>query len=200
METSTSPGKSNTPRTLDLDSLTLLSGSHAAASKEMCAQPLGRRLASFLRPDGECLVFTGTRTEDGYGNLSVDGRTLKAHRVAYELVHGPIPEDRVLLHSCDNPPCCYVDHLSVGTVGQNNTDRHQKGRSRGLFVSGPSHPATQRRGERHWHAKLSAADVAAIRDRRANGAPVKVLAAEFGVHHATISRVARGIWRSEVAS
>ena len=35
-------------------------------------------------------------------------------------------------------------------------------------------------------------------ERRANGATLADLAAEFGVHHATISRIARGIWRADV--
>lgn len=88
-----------------------------------------RRLATRLVGEGDCLVFTGARDVKGYGRIGFKGRVVLAHRLAWEMVNGPIPDGLVVMHICDNPPCCYVDHLSLGTVGENNADRHAKGRT-----------------------------------------------------------------------
>ena len=181
----------------------LKAGGHSGPDDGYCVMgrakrglPLAARLARLLKPSGNCLVFVGNRTEQGYGRINVGGKQVGAHRVAWELVHGPIPDGLCVLHRCDNPPCCYVDHLFLGTVGENNADRATKGRSKGVFrVNDPSHPATQRAGEKHWQARLSDADVEAIRVARAAGVTTVSLAAKYGVHTATISRIARGVWR-----
>ena len=68
-----------------------------------------------------------------YGQFSLprgaDGkpRTTYAHRFAYELTHGAIPQGLVVLHSCDRPSCCNPAHLSVGTQGDNLRDASAKG-------------------------------------------------------------------------
>lgn len=161
--------------------------------------PVAQRLAAKLEPMGECLVFTGTKTDQGYGRINVGGKQAGAHRVAWELAHGAIPFGLCVLHRCDNPPCCYVGHLFLGTVAANNADRAAKGRSKGTFQATPEHPAKLRRGEAHWCARLSAMDIAAIRQARNRGETITSLAARYGVHHATISRIARGVWRTEVS-
>lgn len=157
------------------------------------------RLTEKLTPNGECSVFTGTKSSQGYGSLSVGGNTVKAHRLAWELENGPIEAGLCVCHRCDNPSCCRIGHLFLGTVAQNNADRAAKGRSKGVFPAGPTHPAVQSRGESHWCARLSADAVRAIRTARSAGETVTSLAARFNVHHATISRIARGVWRTEVS-
>lgn len=177
----------------------LRQGANAALSERLARVPLARRLADKLAPEGDCLVFTGTKTEQGYGRINVAGKQVGAHRVAWELVHGPVPAGLCVLHRCDNPPCCRVEHLFLGTVATNNADRATKGRSKGTFPAGNAHPAKQRAGERHWCARLSDEAVAAIRRERAAGESTTSLGARFGVHPATISRIARGVWRTEVS-
>ena len=68
---------------------------------------------------GECLIWTGY-LKDGYGQMRVDGRTTYAHRLAYELEHGPIPEGMKVDHRyhCDRA-CCEVSHLRLASDGQN---------------------------------------------------------------------------------
>jgi hypothetical protein len=92
--------------------------------------PIEERLWSraVKQPNG-CWEFSGNRHVQGYGVIRHEGRSRRAHRVAYELAHGPIPERMVVMHSCDNPPCINPEHLSVGTVAENNRDRQNKGRS-----------------------------------------------------------------------
>lgn len=72
-----------------------------------------------------------------------------AHRAAYELAHGPIPEGLCVLHKCDNRGCVNPDHLFLGSKGENNSDRNKKGR--------------QARGEGHPRVKLTEQDVLEIR-------------------------------------
>ena len=66
--------------------------------------------------------------------IRIFGKLYSPHRVAYTLKHGPIPIGRgyhgnVILHSCDNPPCCNPDHLKLGTQADNVADMLAKGRA-----------------------------------------------------------------------
>ena len=76
----------------------------------------------------DCLEFEGARTTGGYGSLWWDGKVQYAHRVAWELENGPIPEGMQVLHHCDNPPCYWVPHLFLGTDLENRRDASAKGR------------------------------------------------------------------------
>ena len=82
-----------------------------------------------LQPEGECLVWTGTRFRQGYGAFSIRGRYVGAHRFAYELANGPIPKGRFthLHHLCGNKLCCLPAHLVVLSAA-NHMRHHQTGR------------------------------------------------------------------------
>lgn len=91
-------------------------------------------------PD-ECWPWQGGKTPKGYGQLNVgrdaEGRqdTRYTHRIAYQLAHGVDPAGALVMHSCDNPPCCNPKHLSLGTQADNVADASRKGRYlRGLKV------------------------------------------------------------------
>ena len=79
-----------------------------------------------------CWPWIGARNRRGYGRISVGGKNQLAHRVAYSLVVGT-PEGTMILHSCDNPPCCNPAHLRSGTAGDNTDDY----RTRILGKTGP---------------------------------------------------------------
>jgi len=66
----------------------------------------------------------------------LDGKMRSAPRLAWTLANGPIPEDMLVCHRCDNPPCTNPDHLFLGTCKDNATDRQKKGRSKALFEEG----------------------------------------------------------------
>jgi hypothetical protein len=81
------------------------------------------------RDDG-CWEWTGmrikssraTRNGSGYGYLWLEGKMVRAHRLAYELFVGPIPDGALVLHSCDRPWCVNPEHLRVGTHSDNARD------------------------------------------------------------------------------
>lgn len=68
-----------------------------------------------------CWPWTGSRSDQGYGSISVNGELHGSHRVAYELMVGPIEQPQ-LDHLCRNPPCCNPAHLEPVT-GRENTLR-----------------------------------------------------------------------------
>lgn len=77
-----------------------------------------------------CTEWAGVRDRDGYGRVMRDGWQQMAHRLAWADAHGPIPVGLFVLHSCDNPPCVNVEHLSVGTNTDNMRDMAAKGRGK----------------------------------------------------------------------
>lgn len=85
--------------------------------------------------DGDCFVFNRATNEGGYGRIGIPGtdRAMLAHRAVMEHHYGK--SDLEVLHSCDNPPCVRIEHLSYGTRLDNNTDAITKGRQRGRALA-----------------------------------------------------------------
>lgn len=136
---------------------------------------------SLVESRGECLIWTGSRNRDGYGRYHKDRHTYVAHRYAWEKTNGPLQADSILMHSCDNPACVNVNHLSIGTHQSNQADKFAKGR--------------QAKGEKIGTSKLSEKQVLEIRARVADGARKIDLAAEYGVHRDTIRFAINKYWR-----
>lgn len=81
-----------------------------------------------------CWLWTGARLVSGYGVFTSGPRKShefkRAHRVAYSLTYGFIPEGMEVCHRCDNPPCCNPSHLFAGSHQDNVDDMVSKGRNR----------------------------------------------------------------------
>lgn len=112
------------------------------------------------KTDG-CWEWQGSRQKRGYGLFRIQGRLHKAHRAALALSGVEVSDEVCVLHNCDNPPCCNPAHLRLGTKGENNTERHMKGRT---VLPEP------RRGERSSLAKLTEEEVREMRRMRQEGA------------------------------
>jgi hypothetical protein len=136
--------------------------------------PLDDRLKSKLvtNPTTGCLEFSGALDDNGYGRIwRGGGSTRYAHRIAWELAFGAIPDDLCVLHRCDNPCCCNPAHLFLGTIADNNADMKDKGRYVGGGVKGELNP----------HVKLTAEQVRAMRVRRQNGETIASIARSVGL-------------------
>lgn len=75
-----------------------------------------------------CRIWLAGINDSGYGCLHVAGKTLKAHRVSYEIHKGKIPAGLCVLHKCDVRCCIEPSHLFLGTVKENVADMFAKKR------------------------------------------------------------------------
>lgn len=118
-----------------------------------------------------------------------------ATRFIWEHFYGPIPDGVHLLHACDNPPCVRPTHLFLGTPKANAHDRVAKGRRVRPPATGRTWQAQgldKNAGEKNGSAKLTVAEVKAIRAAYAEDRRVVDLAREFGVSQAAISSIVNG--------
>jgi len=138
-----------------------------------------------IREDG-CHEWIGKRFKNAYGQIGIalepkKTRYFLAHRVAWELARGPIPDELMVLHRCDHPWCVNVEHLFLGTAQDNIDDMISKGRGNPL------------RGENAPRVKLSTKQVSEIRERYASGEITQqALGAIYGVSAKQISVICAG--------
>jgi hypothetical protein len=108
----------------------------------------------------ECWPWLAGRLANGYGQFRGRSQNEKSHRVALAMhTREPVPDEAVVCHTCDNPPCCNPAHLFLGTHADNARDSREKGRrwyqSRTLC----------RRGLHEWTVE----NTFLIHDRNGNG-------------------------------
>ena len=150
-----------------------------------------------------CWEWFGAADQHGYGSMTIEHRRKKAHRVSYELVHGPIPEGLHLCHKCDNPKCVRPDHLFPGTAKVNLQDAAAKGLLAGeiqgvaklsndqakaiyqSFIESSGNPRSV--AERHGVSRSCIIDL--LKGRRWSF----ITHGEFGVHR--LQRVAQSMYR-----
>lgn len=146
-----------------------------------------------------CIEWIGPRAERGYGRFTFRQKQELAHRAAWRLLRGPIPDGLCVLHRCDNPPCCNPDHLFLGDRGDNARDMAAKGRQH--VQRNPSRRPVcptelKARGSGHGNAKITEPQVLAIRERIYRGELGKHLATEYHCSPSLISAIVRGhFWR-----
>jgi hypothetical protein len=139
-----------------------------------------RRFWKKVRKTETCWLWIGAKSANGYGTVRFDGKLQKAHRVAWQLRHGPIPstqqawEHLELIHLCGVRSCVRPDHMGLvprgfSTVGRPQNVRRSRGRPR----------------------KLTAEQVVAIRELAPTHRYTQI-AKMFGVTSSTVSSIARG--------
>lgn len=143
------------------------------------------RFQKFVVRENGCLVWRGAKNgRTGYGIFRFHG-VVYAHRFALKSATSVLKDEDVVMHSCDNPPCVNPAHLSHGTASLNAKDMYNKGRS----------PLIRDFGPRHNLAKLSTAEVAEIRRRKADGERSIEIALRFGITREYVNLLARNLWR-----
>ena len=126
-----------------------------------------------------CWEWQGARRPDGYGVFKIDKKTVQAHRQAFELTNGKIPKGKLILHRCDNRPCCNPNHLFMGTYADNTTDMVQKKR----------HPHKETNGR----SKLTLDDVMAAQKLYAMGdITLATLAQKYGITRQAMGNAVKG--------
>lgn len=134
-----------------------------------------------------CWTWKSGFHQFGYGQFRRAGKNYTAHRFAYALEFGPIPDGLCVLHHCDNPPCVRPDHLFLGTMSDNAQDCRKKNRH-----GAATHPEAFYRGTQIALAKLNDDTVRISRALRERGWPVKVLAQFFGVNKPSMYKALSG--------
>ncbi|MGC4107812.1 MAG: HNH endonuclease signature motif containing protein [Thermomicrobiales bacterium] len=130
----------------------------------------------------ECIEWSKGRDKDGYGIEGVkrDGKwtSVRAHRLAWTVVHGEIPKGMFVCHECDNPSCINVAHLFLGTARDNSDDKVSKRRH--LF------------GESSAFAKLTEREAIEV---RASELPYDTIANQYHITRVEVIRIKQGkVW------
>lgn len=136
----------------------------------------------------ECWTWNGLVDKCGYGRMHYQRKNWRTHRLAYTLSVEIIPDGNVVMHSCDNPPCCNPTHLTIGTHKDNVYDMMSKGRMKGRRASSQ---------EPGCAPKLTEADVKDIRDEYAKGGTSYAkLALKYHLHRNYVANVVkRKVWK-----
>src|SRR4051812_24473525 len=103
---------------------------------------------SLVKKKSGCWIWCGGVDGKGYGRVWKDGRRHGAHRVAYELIEGPIPIGKMACHHCDNKICVCPSHIFIGTCKDNMQDWTKKGKN--ILINNPH---LLKRGNDHWTRK-----------------------------------------------
>jgi hypothetical protein len=145
------------------------------------------RFLTHVEKDKEsgCWLWTAGKTRDGYGMFSLGRRdegSRQAHRVAYELWCGTIPEGQWVLHKCRNK-CVNPEHLELGTARKNNIDDRIRD---GNLLEGSKNPS----------AKYTPEQILEIRRRYAEGETQTSISKSMGIKQGHISDIClRKVWK-----
>lgn len=142
------------------------------------------RGASKVSPTNGCWEWLKAVQTGGYGAIRHNGRTYRAHRLAYEVANNcEVERSLDVCHSCDNRRCVNPDHLFIGTRTDNMQDCAAKGRIRVPGLAGDLCP----------NSKLTSHQV---KDIRSDPRSARALAKAYGVDRGTIGAIRRGLtWR-----
>lgn len=132
---------------------------------------------NIIKDDNNCWIWQKGKTQDGYGQISIDGEKRRTHCVSYEEWVGDIPEGKEVCHSCDVRDCCNPKHLFVATHKENIDDMVKKGRR--AFSS----------GSKNSNAQLTENSVKDIFFRISCGENVRDIAEYYGVGGHVISKI-----------
>jgi hypothetical protein len=125
--------------------------------------------------DAQCWLWDGATNDSGYGRMAIGGKFVPAHRIAYILVNGLIPNGQIIRHRCDNPPRCNPRHLLIGSVADNAKDAME----RSLLAT----------GERNGRTKLT---IEEVREIRRSSETLTEISKRYGIATSTASYIRSG--------
>ena len=130
--------------------------------------------------EDECWEWRGAKTDKGYGNITIEGKSVGAHRASWIIHYRYIPGELHVLHRCDNKSCVNPKHLFLGTNWDNVQDKTKKNR--------------HYKGTDVWQSKLIEDDVRKIKNLYSTGNySHRKLASIFGLqNHGTVGKIIRG--------
>jgi hypothetical protein len=157
--------------------------------KELVDHPevLVKRFWSYVdkRQDNECWEWKGSLMKRGnYGQLRFNKKTLKSHRLSFEINKGKINSKSLVCHSCGNSKCCNPNHLYLGNHRDNYLDsvKHKT-----AYILKPINP------EDVHCAKINFEIAKIIRNSNESGIE---LAKRYGITKSMVSRIKRNLaWK-----
>lgn len=99
-----------------------------------------KRLLAKIKQGNDCWEWTASLRATGYGQITINRKSVLAHRAMWMRFVGPIPEGMGVLHKCDNPKCVKIEHLFLGTHQENMDDMARKGRRSHSSLRGSKNP------------------------------------------------------------
>lgn len=141
------------------------------------------RFTKYVEVTKGCWLWRGSRNAQGYGRFQVSTRKpIQAHRFAFQVWHGDIPQDADVCHACDNPSCVNPAHLWAGTRAQNMQDSISKGRFKRAL------------GTKHGLSRFNEADIRLMRGLHARGFSYQHLADLFDCSKASVADIVKKRW------
>ena len=132
------------------------------------------------KPNGCLECVSHTKDDFGYTRIRYNGKHERLFRVIYQITYGDIPNGMLIRHKCDNPACCNIEHLEIGTRKDNVDDMISRGRSK------YNKPKPNIRGSNNKASKLKEEQVKEI---YLSNLSHNKLAKKYAVSKATISQI-----------
>ena len=159
----------------------LNSGELKIIQKYVTGPPEKRFWSRVIKTDG-CWEWSGYTDKYGYGKITINNKSVMAHRFSWELHNGPIPPGLFIIHSCDRCGCVNPEHLRPGTAKDNAGDMVSRNRNH--------------IGEDHYKAKLTEPDVFNIYALLDEGLVHSEIAKIYNLSRAAIYYIDKGrIWK-----